>query len=167
LNTLSSLLVMALCAAPALAQPPAPGAPPPPPRGPERMAEALKLTQEQQAAWAELHEAHRTETKALFEEGRALHEALRAALAETTPDPLKVGKAAIAADQHRKRMDASRRALEDKLAALLDEEQKQRFQALRALRGPLGPGGPRGRGPGFGPPPPPPPPPLPDDPDME
>lgn len=154
MNSLILTLAAALAAAPALAQPPGP---PGGRRGPDHLAEELGLSEDQRASWAALHEAHREETKGLFEEGRKLHETLRAALAAPTPDPATVGRAAIAADRHRQRMEAARQALEAKLVALLDEEQKERFDEMRKERGPGGPGprGPHGPG-GFGPPPPPP-----------
>ena len=148
---LAALMIAVLAAAPALAQPPAHPRQGPghgPGGDPDRMAEVLKLTDAQKASWKEVHDAHRAEMKATFEEGRKLHEAVRAALDEPTPDAAKVGRAMIAAEKHRKKVDSSREALEEKLAALLDDEQKTRFETLRAMRGP-GPG--RGRGPGHGP----------------
>lgn len=126
-----------------------PAHPPGPPV--DRLAEALRLTDAQKAAWKELHEGQREATKATLEEGRALHEALRVALEADRPDPLEVGQAMIALEAHRKKMAAAHETLEAKLVKLLDAEQKVRFETLRSLRqGPEGgPGGPR-----FGPPPP-------------
>jgi Spy/CpxP family protein refolding chaperone len=150
------VVVASLAAFPALAQPPGPpggphgtprhGGPGHPGPGMDRIAEALKLTDAQKASWKELHEAHRAEMKDTFEEGRRLHEAVRAALGEPTPDAAKVGRAVIAVEKHRQRMEAGRRSLEEKLTALLVPEQKTRFETLRAMHGP----GPGARGPGHG-----------------
>jgi Spy/CpxP family protein refolding chaperone len=125
-------------------------------RGPERVAEYLGLTEQQREAWKSLREKHRQQAQALHQEGRTLREQVKAALAVATPDPLAVGKATIALEAHRKKMQAQREAFQAQLAETLTPEQKEKWEALEAARGALrGPRGMRGmrgmrgqRGPG-------------------
>jgi Spy/CpxP family protein refolding chaperone len=94
------------------------------------LAQELSLTAEQKASFKAMREQHQTEMQPLWEEGRALHEKLRAALQAENPDPQAVGEAAIAVEQHRKALEAAQTAFHERLAAQLTPEQKAKFDAL-------------------------------------
>jgi len=98
----------------------------------QRMAEYLGLTEEQQASWKSLHEQHKTEMEPLREEGRELHERLRAAIEAENPDPTAVGTATLALKQHREKARADRKAFTEKLTSTLTPEQKTKFDAFKA-----------------------------------
>lgn len=123
-------------------------------RGPDgrfqRMAEYLGLTEDQQAAWKSLQEQHRAEMEPLRQEGRELHERLKAATDAENPDPTTVGAATLALKQHREKARAAQQAFTEKLTSTLTPEQKTKFDAFKASHrgGPGGPGEFRGhRGP--------------------
>jgi Spy/CpxP family protein refolding chaperone len=116
----------------------------------QRMTEYLGLTEEQQAAWKSLQEQHKAEMQPLMQEGRELHERLRAATEAENPDPTAVGAATLALKQHREKAKVAHQAFTEKLAGTLTPEQKTKFEAFQAShRGGHGkPGAPRGmRGP--------------------
>jgi len=94
------------------------------------LAQQLGLTEEQKASFQAMREQHESEMQPLRDEGRALHEKLRAALAAESPDPQAVGEATIALEQHRKSVEAAQKAFHDRLAAQLTPEQKVKFDAL-------------------------------------
>jgi Spy/CpxP family protein refolding chaperone len=96
----------------------------------EWLAQELGLTAEQKASFESLREQHRSEMKPLMDEGRTLHERLRAALKAENPDPQAVGEATLAVEQHRKAVEASQKAFHEKLSAQLTPEQKAKFDAL-------------------------------------
>jgi protein CpxP len=102
----------------------------------ERLAEYLDLSAEQQATWKSLREKHRADTQPLREEGRALHDRMRAAIDAPNPDATAVGEAALALKAYRGKVRASHEAFKAELAAVLTPEQKTRFEAMQALRGP-------------------------------
>src|SRR5262245_11404971 len=88
------------------------------------LAQERGLTEEQKASWRAMREQHQSEMQPLLEEGRALHEKLRAALQSENPDPQAVGEATLAVEQHRKNIEAAQKAYHEKLAAQLTPEQK-------------------------------------------
>jgi Spy/CpxP family protein refolding chaperone len=125
----------------------------------QRVAEFLGLTEDQQAAWKSLQERHRTEMEPLRQEGRELHERLKAAIEAENPDPAAVGAATLALKQHREKAKAAHQAFTGKLTSILTPEQKTKFEAFQAKHrgGPGQPGGFEGRrGPRPGRPGPPP-----------
>jgi Spy/CpxP family protein refolding chaperone len=155
----TAILGAALGAVPAAAQPAGQG-----PREGRRgnrgqaVIEYLGLSAEQQQQWRALHEQHRGEMKPLLEEGRALRQRVRESLDANEPDVL-VGQAAKAAHAHRQQMQKEREAFEGQLKSLLDQEQKEKFEAFKAARrmggkGRPGRGNRRGGRPGRGPAPP-------------
>jgi Spy/CpxP family protein refolding chaperone len=119
----------------------------------EWLAKELNLTEEQKASWRAMHEQHLSEMQPLRDEGRALHEKLRAALQAERPDPQVVGEATIALQQHRQVVEAARKAYHEKLAKELTPEQRTKFDALAESHRMKhrGPGGFGRRGPGHGP----------------
>jgi len=98
----------------------------------ERLATYLGLNEEQQASWKSLHEQHDTEMQPLREEGRHLHQKLRATMDAPAPDPAAVGAATLALKQHREKMRAAQKAFEGQLTSVLTPEQKTKFEAFRA-----------------------------------
>lgn len=118
------------------------------------LTEVLRLSEAQKTAWKEIQDEHRTQMQPLFEEGRKLHEEMRAALDEPSPEPAKVGALAITLQRHRKQVESARKSFEEKQAELLDSDQRKRLDALRAMRPRVGPGSaPGGRRGPHGPPP--------------
>jgi Spy/CpxP family protein refolding chaperone len=119
------------------------------------LAQELGLTDEQKASFETLREQHRNEMQPLWDESRALHEKLQAALKAENPDPQAVGEATIAVEQHRKTVEAAQKAFHEKLSAQLTPEQKAKFDALaeRHGMGHRGPGRGRHSGPDAGEPP--------------
>jgi Spy/CpxP family protein refolding chaperone len=119
----------------------------------DRLAEALKLTDEQRQAVARLHEDARTETRARGERMRALHEELRAELAREGADATAVGAKMLELQELRTALRAARAQLHAEIGNLLTAEQRFAWEAMRELRGERlgrfgGPGGRRGPGPG-------------------
>lgn len=159
LTTLIGALLLVAAAPLALAQPPGG---PRGPRGPERDAgrlfEFLGLTEEQRAAWREVHQQHFEALRPTFEEIRELREQMRAELEGGAPDAAIVGGYAISIHQLEQELRASRGELENALLAILDAEQEQKLEAWKAAHGgrrghgpgPGGPGGPGGQGPRHG-----------------
>jgi protein CpxP len=98
------------------------------------LAEYLGLDAQQKTAWRQLQQQHRDEMKPLRDEGRDLRQKLRVAVNAEKPDAQAVGEATLALKAHREKMKASRAAFEQKLAALLTPEQKQKLDALQAAR---------------------------------
>ena len=96
----------------------------------EWLAKELNLTEEQKASWRAMREQHQAEMQPLRDEGRALHEKLRAAMKAENPDPQVVGEATIALNQHRQAVEAVRKAFHEKLAKELTPEQKAKFESL-------------------------------------
>jgi Spy/CpxP family protein refolding chaperone len=127
-----SILGVALSVAPILAAtPPADGGP----SGEghlQRVADHLGLTADQQAAWKSLFEQHKAETAPLRQEGRELHERLKAAVSTENPDPTAVGAATLALKEHRQKVKAAHSAFETRLTSTLTPEQKTKFEALKA-----------------------------------
>jgi Spy/CpxP family protein refolding chaperone len=101
----------------------------------ERLARILNLTDDQQASWKSMREQHRTEMEPLRQEGRDLHQKLRATMDAPNPDPAAVGTAMLALKQHREKMKAAETAFEGRLTSLLTPEQKTKYEALRAAHG--------------------------------
>ena len=98
----------------------------------QRMAEYLGLTEEQQATWKSLHEQEKTEMQPLMQEGRELHQRLRAAVDAENADPAVVGAATLALKQHREKMKAAHEAFEQRLKGVLNDDQKTKFDAFKA-----------------------------------
>ena len=139
-----------------------PGGPGRPGRGEarfERMAEYLGLSEEQQATWKSLHEQEKTEMEPLMQQGRELHQRLRAAMDAQNPDPAAVGAATLALKQHREKVKAAHEAFGERLKGVLSDEQKAKFEAFKTAHrgdhgrrgGFKGHRGPKGGGPAEAP----------------
>jgi Spy/CpxP family protein refolding chaperone len=110
----------------------------------QRMAEYLGLSEEQQATWKSLSEQHRADIQPLMQEGRELHQRLKAATSSANPDPAAVGAATLAMKQHREKMKAANEAFQGQLAGILTPDQKAKFDTFKASHK----GGRRGHRPG-------------------
>jgi Spy/CpxP family protein refolding chaperone len=98
----------------------------------QRMAEYLGLTEDQQAAWKSLQEQNKAEMAPLRQEGRELHDRLKAATEAENPDPAAVGAATLALKQHGEKARAAHQAFTEKLTGTLTPEQKTKFEAFQA-----------------------------------
>jgi len=98
----------------------------------QRMADYLGLTEDQQATWKSLQEQQRAEMEPLRQEGRELHDRLKAATEAENPDPTAVGAATLALKQHREKAMAAHQAFTEKLTSTLTPEQKTKFEAFQA-----------------------------------
>ena len=101
----------------------------------DRLARYLGLNEQQQASWKSLHEQHQTDMQPMREEGRDLHQKLKAAMESSNPDPAAVGSAMLALKQHREKMMTAEKAFRGQLEALLTPDQKTKFEALGAAHG--------------------------------
>jgi Spy/CpxP family protein refolding chaperone len=119
-----------------------------------RPEQALKLTETQSASWDQLHRQHREALRPLFEKGRGLHDQIRRQLESSKPDPTALGKLMISAHALHGQREAARKDLDEKLAQILDPEQKAKWDLMKEMRGgqrdgwghgmPMGPRGPMG-----------------------
>jgi Spy/CpxP family protein refolding chaperone len=110
----------------------------------QRVADYLGLSEEQQATWKSLFEKHKEETQPLRQEGRDLHQRLKAALNAENPDAAAVGAATLALKEHRAKLKAAHEAFRAQLTSTLTLEQKAKFEAFKGARHWHGHGGPRG-----------------------
>ena len=135
----------------AQAAPPERMGPPPHGRMAPHLAEALGLSDEQQAAVEALQREQMESLRPVMEQQRQLHEAFQAALEAPGPDPAEVGRKALAMHAGMKKMKAAHDAFRERLAGLLDASQKEKLKVLEESgllpgpgRHPFGTGGPMG-----------------------
>ena len=114
----------------------------------ERVADALELTREQRAAFDELRRTRLDAAKPTLEALRQGAEELRDLLDSDRANATAVGERALALHELKKELRAAREAFDRDFAALLTEEQKFAWEALRRAR--PGPDGDRPRGPRSG-----------------
>jgi Spy/CpxP family protein refolding chaperone len=100
-----------------------------------RLVQFLGLSEEQQTTWKTLHEQHKAEMEPLRQEGRDLHARLQAAVKADNPDPATVGSAFLALKAHREKAEAAQTAFHGRLAGVLNDEQKAKFEAFTARHG--------------------------------
>ena len=117
----------------------------------------LDLTDEQLEAAEAIRESVRAEMGATRDQQRSLREQLKAALDGDNPDAATVGQMVIDMHALRAQGRAVMAEAEGRFAALLDAEQREKWENFKQLRenrrGPRHRGGPGGRfggGPGFG-----------------
>jgi Spy/CpxP family protein refolding chaperone len=113
----------------------------------QRVADYLGLSEDQQTTWKSLFEKHKEETQPLRQEGRDLHQRLKAALNAENPDPAAVGAATLALKEHRAKMKAAHEAFTAQLTGTLTPEQKTKFEAFKSAHRWHRHGGPRGHKP--------------------
>lgn len=118
------------------------------PRGFDRPARYLGLTDQQKGAFRQIREKQRPQIEALHRKMHENHEQLRQALEGPSPEPAAVGELAIEGHRLQGEVRALREDAARQLRALLTPEQQVKFDAMKALRpddGPMGMGeGPRG-----------------------
>ena len=121
-------------------------------RGPQaRLARALDLTEDQQDAWKQEHEAHRDAVRPLMEEMRTLQRQLDAELEDDAADAMTLGDLLLQIKDVRQQIAAENEALQSALEAILDAEQLERWQELKDNgRGRARARGPRARRGGAG-----------------
>jgi Spy/CpxP family protein refolding chaperone len=117
----------------ALAQGPPPG---PPPHH-DRIANALGLSAEQQAAWEAAHKSFWTTTRPMREQARELRKEIDALIAQGNPDPAVVGQKTIALHGIHQQIKAAHDAMDSAIASMLTPEQKLKLDALKAAH-PMG-----------------------------
>ena len=107
--------------------------------GAERIARYLELTPAQEDAIRALVERHRASVEPVAAERRSLHEQLRSLVDRGDADPAAVGRVVLELAGQRRELRASREALADQIAGVLEGEQKVKWQHLRELRQAGGP----------------------------
>ncbi len=139
-----SIAILALfIAAIAIAQP-GPG-----PRPPQKaVAEYLQLSDQQVTTWQQIQKDTAATVQPLAENARDLHKQIETALEAATPDPAAVGKLAVELHAVQEKIRAAHEAGKAKRVAVLNADQKAKFEAFEAAaaflrqerRGPGGPG---------------------------
>ena len=154
-------LALTLCVAATLAAQ-GPGGPrpdgPPPSGGPHAggrppfagppLERLLDLNDEQKATFETLKREQHEAARPLLEEQKRIGDQLRQALDSPKPDATAVGRAMIAMRELRRKLDALRDQVDERLLAVLDDQQKQKFQLLREMHEEGRRNGPSSDGPG-------------------
>jgi Spy/CpxP family protein refolding chaperone len=123
----------------------------PGPAGPKALASYLQLSDQQIASWQQIAKDTAATVKPLAENARDLQQQLRSALQAATPDPTAVGKLAVQLESVRAQIKAAHDAADAKRLAVLNADQKTKYQAFQAAMAFLRQQGPRrGQG-GAGP----------------
>lgn len=135
------IAVLTIIATVAIAQQPrrmgphgGPGGPPP-----RELAKYLGLTAEQQTQIDALQQSLRTTADPLFEQRRAEDEKLRSMLESANPDPTAIGKQALALYAIDEQLRSARETTDAKIEALLNADQKVKFEAFIAAQRMHGP----------------------------
>lgn len=145
-----SVAIVALLAAAVATAQPAPGRP----GGPQKMlANYLQLSDQQIASWQQIAKDTQAAVKPLAENARTLQQQLHSAVTAANPDPTAVGKLAVQIEQVRAQIKGAHDAADAKRAAVLNADQKVKYDAFQAAMAFIrqqgrGPGAMRGPGPG-------------------
>ena len=121
-----------------------PGPPPDKPGrsgGEARLVRLLGLTEQQASSLAEMRKEQREAARPLLQEQRRIGEQLRKALESAAPDPLAVGRAAIALHASRGRLKALDDRFHRRLMEILDSQQQKKLELLEEMH-PHAPGPP-------------------------
>lgn len=97
-------------------------------------ASYLDLTAEQQASMDRLRDEAKAKVKPLIENQRSLRRQMRDLLDAAKPDPTAVGNAAIQLHQSRQAVKAALKETEQSFVALLNADQKAKYDNFRELR---------------------------------
>lgn len=100
----------------------------------ERMARALDLTADQQAAWTRLHEAFSASSKPIHEAMKANRKAMKAELESDSADADAIGQLHIDNDALRSQLEAMRASLKTDLRAVLTPEQQEKWDSIAERR---------------------------------
>lgn len=137
-KTIASAACAALIAGAALAQPPhghmghmmdkngAPGA-----AMAEHLASALNLTDAQKASAKQLHQELWTKAQPLMTKMRQQRDELKTLLDGAHPDATEIGQKVIAAHDTRNQLKALHEDFANRFSALLNADQKAKFQEMR------------------------------------
>jgi len=106
-----------------------PGGPPP-----VDLVKFLGLTADQKTQFDALHDALRTQIDPLFEQKKAADDQLHSLMESANPDPTALGKQMLAIHAIDEQIKAAHETTEAKMAALLNADQKVKFQILNELR---------------------------------
>ena len=111
------------------------------------MVETLGLNDQQKAAARQIHEEMAAKGKPLMEQARQQWDEIQTLLQTTSPDPTEVGEKVIAMHAVHQQLKALHDDAATRFSALLNDEQKAKFQQLREMHdmhdrfpGPGGPG---------------------------
>jgi Spy/CpxP family protein refolding chaperone len=107
----------------------------------EHLASALNLTDAQKASAKQIHADLMTKAQPLMTKMRQQRDELKTLLNGTNPDATEVGQKVIAAHDTRNQLKALHEDFANRFSALLNADQKAKFQAMRQ-RFEHGPGGP-------------------------
>jgi Spy/CpxP family protein refolding chaperone len=108
----------------------------------EHLASALNLTDAQKASAKQLHEQLKTRMTPLFQKMRQQHDELKALLDGANPDATEVGQKVIAAHDTRNQLKTLHEDFANRFSALLNADQKAKFQQMRQKFEDNGPGHP-------------------------
>ena len=112
----------------------------------DHVGKALDLTADQKAAAAKLWAEMETRMEPLADQHQAQMEAVHQLLDTANPDPTEVGNKMIAAHAIRNEMKAIHEDIANRFAALLNAEQRAKFDQFRAMHEKMGD---EGHGPGH------------------
>lgn len=97
----------------------------------DRLARRLDLNADQRQQFDQLRERSREVVQPLFDRMRSLHGEMQTLLDSASPDPAEVGAKAIAMHEVRDQLRSARQELVKKFAALLNDDQRARFDELK------------------------------------
>ncbi len=106
-----------------------PGGPPP-----VDLVKFLGLTEDQKTQFDALHDALRTQIDPLMEQKKNADEQLHKLMESANPDATGLGKQLLAIHAIDEQIKAAHEATEAKMAALLNADQKVKFEILNELR---------------------------------
>jgi Spy/CpxP family protein refolding chaperone len=106
---------------------------------PARVARYLQLTDDQKEGIRRLVEEHRASVGPVVERRRGLRDELRALMEQESPDAAAVGEVVLRLRAQRRSLQTSRDGLRERIAGLLNGEQRVRWEHLQELREAGGP----------------------------
>ncbi|HEV8631906.1 MAG TPA: Spy/CpxP family protein refolding chaperone [Thermoanaerobaculia bacterium] len=105
---------------------------------PRRLADYLQLTDEQRASARQLFEAQRDKVRPLMERQRDLRDQLDEMLDDPDASDAALGNLVKQLHANRRTLEAAHLELEGKLVAMLDAEQKAKFEQLKSVMDGMG-----------------------------
>lgn len=97
----------------------------------EHLASVLNLTDAQKASAKQLHADLMAKAQPLMTKMRQQHEELKTLLSGTNPDATEIGQKVIAAHDTRNQLKALHEDFANRFSALLNADQKAKFQEMR------------------------------------
>ena len=96
------------------------------------LANYLQLSDQQIASFQQIQQDTAATVKPLADTARSLQDQLHAALQAATPDPTAIGKIAVQLESVRAQIKAAHDAADAKRIAVLNADQKVKYQAFQA-----------------------------------